>query len=147
MKRYGLPLLSLFMVALLAAGCARPKGPEEHAQWFFEKGEAMIIKSLKKQDATEDQLKQAQSVIDRHESQVTRDLAALFGKHRAMFSDLIGGEGESTLVADGRAFHSEHVKALKSIGAMHDDLSRTIGTELWAAASKYRRQEMEKKFR
>lgn len=135
------------LVALLVTGlgaCGFHKTPEQQAQWFFDKGEKSIIKSLKKQDADDQKIDLAQDIIQRHEGTVTQALEQHFNQQRTMFTGLIAGKDSQALASLEGDLHSSHLKVLAKIGGMHEELEQAVGSQLWQQAGSYREQKMRK---
>jgi hypothetical protein len=128
-----LRLLAVGAVALLAA-CTFRMDPDRHAHRFFDEGRDMILKSLKKQDATEVQLKGARAVLDRHEAAVTGEVAGVFRQQRSLFRGITTGQNADRLVALEGELHKSHEQAVRSIGRMHEELAAAVGDPTWKAA-------------
>lgn len=135
----------LIVLALALGGCAPSRSPQDRAEWFFDKGESTIIKSLKKQDISDEALTQARQTIDRHRPVVVRDLTAFMDSQYDMFSGLVAGKETNDLLALERSLHDVHQRTLRSIGSMHEDLAKTVGAPAWQAASAYREARLDKR--
>src|SRR4030065_2375782 len=57
----------ILILLLALTGCAHHRTTDEHAKAFFEDGRSYILKSLKKQDASQEQLDSAKAILDRRE--------------------------------------------------------------------------------
>lgn len=143
--------ISFFVVMLMAlgalAGCGGPRTPDERAQWFFEHGEKMIVKSLKKQDVPDPAVEQAKTVINKHRPDVLKSLSSYFSSEQDVMQAIVGGKSGADLVKLEGSLHQQHVNALNQIGKMHDDLSNTVGEKTWVAASSERQKRFEKHFK
>lgn len=132
------PLLILFLVL---SGCVHHRSPEQHAQAFFEDGRGYILKSLRRQDASPQQLKQAENILDRDKDEVTSHIAALLRAQRQVFFAVTTGKDTATLLALENSAHQAQTQAVTSIGQMHEALQAAVGPQTWGATT----QALEKK--
>ncbi len=126
----------LVLVLLLAlTGCAHHRTTDQHAKAFFDDGRSYILKSLKKQDASQEQLDRAKAILDRDEAEVTRYIAASFQAHKEMLFAITTGKDSATLVPLENSAHLAQAETVRSIGKMHDALQTAVGPQLWQAAT------------
>jgi hypothetical protein len=136
------PVWIALLIALIVPGCAYHRSPESSAEQFFDHGRHYILKSLKKQDASRDQIDKARAVLDRNEEMVTQDITGLLRKRQDMFYAITTGRNTASLLSQENAMHQTHEKALRSIGTMHAELESAVGTEMWQAAMRYMEEKM-----
>ena len=126
---------SIFILLLALTGCAHHRTPDEHAKAFFEDGRSYILKSLRKQDANQEQLDRAKAVLDRDEATVTHHIAALFRAQQDVLFAVTTGKDSATLAPLENSAHLAQAEAVRSIGQMHEALEAAVGPELWKAAT------------
>jgi hypothetical protein len=137
--------LAVGVVALLAA-CTFRMDPDRNAHKFFDEGRDMILSSLKKQDATEAQLKSARAVLDRHEATVTGEIAGVFRQQHSLFRGITSGQGADRLVTLESELHKSHEQAVRNIGRMHEELAAAVGDQTWKAATADMDRRMARRF-
>ena len=133
-------MLGILLVGLSA--CGFHKTPAQKAQWFFDHGQQSIIKSLKKQDASAQQLDVARTIMQRHEAAVTQALVDYITQQHNVFTGLVAGQDKRGLLGLEDSLHMSHLVALGKIGTMHEELEQALGAALWQAAGDYRRQKL-----
>lgn len=122
-------------LAVVLASCAPPRNPDEQAQILFNKGQKYLLQAIEQEEAAPAQMDQARAALSRHEKGVTQSLAALLRKHKELFGGVMGGKKTADLLAIEQAFHQAHEQAMKSVGAMHEDLEKAVGEKVWKGAS------------
>lgn len=125
----------ILILLLTLTGCAHHRTSDQHAKAFFEDGRSYILKSLKKQDASQEQLDRAKAILDREEAEVTRYIAASFQAHKEMLFAVTTGKDSATLVPLENSAHLAQAQTVRSIGQMHDALQTAVGPELWKATT------------
>ena len=140
--------LGTLMVALtlLLSACSFPKTPEAKARWFFDKGQDVIMDSLRDQHVADQQLQQARDIMQRRRPTVVSALANAFRSQQDTFQSIYAGEGEAGLTAQGARLHQAQQTAFQAIGAMHEALARAVGQKVWNAASAERRESFKDRF-
>ena len=131
----------ILILLLALGGCAHHRTTDELAMGFFDDGRSYILKSLKKQDATQEQLDRAIAILDRDEAVVTRHVAVLFRAQQDVLFAVTTGKDSATLAALENSAHLAQAQAVQSIGQMHEALQTAVGADLWKATV----QGMEKK--
>jgi hypothetical protein len=111
----------------------------------------MILSTLKRQEASEAQLKDARAILERHEKTVPAEIAGVFRKQRALFRGIASLQNSEQLSALEIELHRTSEQTLRSIGRMHDEsmdgrgrprqeqaveeLAAAVGDKTWKAAS------------
>jgi hypothetical protein len=131
-----LRLLAVSLIVVLSA-CTWRADPDKHAREFFEEGKESIIKALKKQDASEAQLKAAEAVLARHEQTLPGEIAGVMRKHKAMFHGIVTGQDSATLTRLEADLHQTHEQTARDIGRMHEEVAGAVGDKTWKAATAY----------
>lgn len=139
-----LTLFFLFLLAGSLTACVGPRNPEDHAQWFFGKGEKLIVKSLEKQDVPEAKVDEARKVINQHRSGVIKQLSSYIRSEHTLLEAIVGGKSADELMEKENALHQQHIAALNAIGKMHEELAGTVGKEKWMAASVQRQEKFKR---
>lgn len=126
----------LIAIALMAAvsACTWHPDPDRHGRRFFEEGQETIIKALKKQDATDPQLKAAEAVLARYQPTLPGELATVMRKQRDLFRGLATGRDSATLVRLEGELHQAQEQTARSIGRMHEEIGTAVGDTTWKAA-------------
>jgi len=94
----------------------------------------MILSALKRQEASETQLKDARAILERHEKTVPTEIAGVFRKQRALFRGITSGQNSEQLSALETELHRTNEQTLRSIGRMHEELAVAVGEATWKAA-------------
>lgn len=128
-----LRISALLLVALLSA-CTWHTDSDKHAHKFFDEGKDMILSALKRQDASETQLKDARAILERHEQTVPNEIAGVFRKQRALFRGITSGQNSEQLLALETELHRTNEQTLRSIGRMHEELAVAVKERTWKAA-------------
>jgi len=128
-----LRISALLLVALLSA-CAWHTDSDKHAHNFFDEGKDMILSALKRQEASETQLKDARAILERHENTVPTEIAGVLRKQRALFRGIASGLNSEQLSALETELHKTSEQTLRSIGRMHEELAVAVGERTWKAA-------------
>jgi hypothetical protein len=123
----------ILILLLALTGCAHHRTTDEHAKAFFEDGRSYILKSLKKQDASREQLDSAKAILDREEAEVTRHIAASFHAQKDVLFAVTTGKDSATLVPLENSAHQAQAEAVRSIGQMHEALQTAVGPDMWKA--------------
>lgn len=129
-----LRLLAVTLLVALAA-CTWRVDPNKQAREFFDEGKDTILAALKKQDATEAQLKAAEAVLAQHENTVMPEIAAVLRNQHKLFRGIVSGQNSATLVALEAELHTSNEQAVRDIGRMHEALSASVGEPTWKAAT------------
>jgi hypothetical protein len=137
---------ALLLVALLSA-CAWHADTDKRAHKFFDEGRDMILSALKRQDASEAQLKDARAILDRHEKTVPTEIAGVFRKQRAVLRGITSGQNSEQLATLDTDLHKTSDPALRSIGRMHEELAAAVGDKTWKAAAADLDKRMARHFR
>lgn len=124
----------ILILLLALTGCAHHRTADEHAKAFFGDGRHYILKSLKRQGASPEQLDQAKAVLDRDEATVTRNLAATMRAQQDVLFAVTTGKDSATLAPLDSNAHLKQTQAVQSIGQMHESLQATVGPALWQAS-------------
>jgi hypothetical protein len=108
----------------------------------------MILSALKRQEASEAQLKDARAILERREKTVPAEIAGVFRKQRALFRGIASLQNSEQLSALEIELHRTSEQTLRSIGRMHDEsmdgqgrpqaveeLAAAVGDKTWKAAS------------
>jgi hypothetical protein len=141
MKRIALLLLALTGLSL--AACApRAPDPDRFAAKFFEHGKESILDAMKDQKVSESQLAAARGIIDRHEPNARREMAAAVRAQQALMLALTSGNDSATLLRLEADQHKVQDQALRTIGIMHEELASAVGPEKWKGTS----AELEEKY-
>jgi len=134
MKRIALLLLALTGLSL--AACApRAPDPDRFAAKFFEHGKESILDAMKDQKVSESQLATARGIIDRHEPNARREMAAAVRAQQALMLALTSGNDSATLLRLEADQHKVQDQALRTIGIMHEELASAVGPEKWKGTS------------
>ena len=134
MKRIALLLLALAGLSL--AACApRAPDPDRFAAKFFEHGKESILDAMKDQKVSESQLAAARGIIDRHEPNARREMAAAVRAQQALMLALTSGNDSATLLRLEADQHKVQDQALRTIGIMHEELASAVGPEKWKGTS------------
>jgi hypothetical protein len=139
-------IAGVLVLILLLAGCAFPKSSGDKAEWFFEKGHEKIVESLEDQGVEGEEMKRVKAVLAEHRAPVVSDLTVAFSDQRTSFKTLYSGADTSSLLESEDKASRAKRDSLRSIGAMHADIERVVGTETWAAANEQRRKKFEDRF-
>jgi len=141
MKRIALLLLALAGLSL--AACApRAPDPDRFAAKFFEHGKESILDALKDQKVSESQLAAARGILDRHEPNAQREMAAAMRAQQALMLALSSGRDAATLFRLEADQHQVQDQVLRTIGSMHEELASAVGPEKWKGVS----AQLEKKY-
>ena len=124
----------ILILLLALSGCAHHRSTDDHAKAFFDDGRSYILKYLKKQDVSQEQIERAKAILDRDEARVTRDIAAAFSTHKEMLFAVTTGKDSATLAPLENSAHLAQAQAVRSIGQMHEALQTAVGAEKWDAA-------------
>lgn len=134
MKRIALLLLALAGLSL--AACApRAPDPDRFAAKFFDQGKDAILDSLKDQKVSEPQLKAASSILERYQKTAPADIAAAMRAQQELMLALTSGRDSATLLKLDANQTPAQQKALRTIGAMHEELASAVGGDTWKATS------------
>ena len=134
MKRITLLLLAL--TGLSVAACApRAPDPDRFAAKFFEHGKESILEAMKDQKVSESQLAAARGVLDRHESNAQRELAAAMRAQQELMLALSSGHDSATLLRLEADQNRVQDQVLRTIGGMHEELASAVGPEKWKGTS------------
>lgn len=126
-------LIAVLLVVAVSACTWRPD-PDRHARQFFEEGQEMIIKALKKQDATDPQLKAAEAVLAKYQPTLPGELAQVLRKQRDLFRAVATGQDSGTLARLEAELHQVHEGTVRSIGRMHEEIGSAVGATTWKGA-------------
>ncbi len=126
---------SIFILLLALTGCAHHRTTDGYAKAFFDDGRSYIVKSLRKQDASQEQLDRAKAILDRDEATVTRHIATLFRAQQDVLFAVTTGKDTATLAPLENSAHQAQAEAVRSIGQMHEALQTAVGPELWKATT------------
>lgn len=129
------PLRLLTIVLLVAvSACTWHPDPDRHARKFFDEGREMIIDALKKQDATEPQLKAAEAVLAKYQPTLPGEIATVMRKQRDLFRGVATGRDSATLVRLETELHQTHEATVRTIGRMHEEIGTAVGAATWKGA-------------
>jgi len=146
MKRIALLLLALAGLSL--AACApRAPDPDRFAEKFFEHGKDSILDAMKDQKVGESQLAAARGIIDRHEPNARREMAAAVRAQQALMLALTSGNDSATLLRLEADQHKVQDQALRTIGIMHEELASAVGPEKWKGTSAQLEEKYSRYFR
>jgi len=134
MKSIALLLLALTGLSLAACAPHAPD-PDRFASKFVEHGKDAILDALKDQKVSEDQLKTARSIFEKHESAAQREVASAMRAQQELMLAVSSGRDSATLLKLDADQHRTQDQALRTIGQIHDELQTAVGTEKWKAAS------------
>ena len=140
-------LCLLFIVSVSLNACSMHRGPDSHAQRFFDKGERHIVKALKAEDASEAVVANAKAIMAKHEPEVVPKIATYLRERRALMLAVTSGKETNVLLDGERKTQASHEAALRSIGAMHAALAEGVGAPTWAAASRRMEGKMARYFK
>lgn len=126
----------LIAVALtvVVSACAWHPDPDRHARRFFEEGQETIIKALKKQDATDQQLAAAEAVLAKYQPTVPGELATVMRRQRDLFRAVATGQDSATLARLETELHQAHEGTVRTIGRMHEEIGSAVGATTWKGA-------------
>ena len=134
MKRIALLLLALAGLSL--AACApRAPVPDHFSEKFFEHGKESILDAMKDQKVGESQLAAARGILDRHEPNARREMAAAMRAQQELMLALTSGRDSATLLRLEADQHKVQDQALRTIGRMHEELASAVGPEKWKGTS------------
>ncbi len=139
-------LMSAAALALMLSGCGFPKGADEKAEMFFDKGSDKITDSLSDQGVDGEQMAEVESIIADHRERVVPALSQALSERKASFKTLYTGQDTATMLSAADQAHEARRKALKRIGAMHAEIESAVGSDTWAAANTQRREDFEDHF-
>jgi len=139
-------LMSAAALAMMLSGCGFPKGADEKATMFFDKGKDKITDSLSDQGVEGEQMAEVESIIADHRERVVPALAEALSERKASFKTLYTGQDTETMLEAADQAHAARRQARKRIGAMHAELESAVGSETWAAANEQRRKDFEDHF-
>lgn len=123
-------------LALTVSACApHAPDPDRFAQHFFHEGKESILAALEDQQVPPAKLDQAKSIIARYEQSVPKEVAAAMRAHEELLLAVTSGRDGSTLLGLEQELHRRQETALRSIGAMHEELQREVGAGVWQSAS------------
>lgn len=129
--------LGAALVGVLLAGCGWGWGhhsPAEQASWFYERGEEWVVEALEDVDAGEVQVEAARELFEERRPEVTAALEAFFAEQRGLLRTLAGGAATPELLERHAGFESEHERALRAVGGLHEALEDAVGEATWAKA-------------
>lgn len=128
--------LTLMAVVLLAAlsACTWRPDPDRHARQFFEEGREMIVKALRRQDASDEQMRAARAVLTRYEATLPGEIALVMRRQRELFRGVVTGADSATLVRLEGELHQVQAGAARSIGRMHEEIGAAVGETVWTGA-------------
>ena len=146
MKRIALLILALAGMSL--AACApRAPDPDRFATHFFEHGKESILDAMKDQKVSEAQLATARGILDRHEPNAQREMAAAMRAQQALMLALSSGRDSATLLQLEADQHQTQDQALRTIGRMHEELASAVGPEKWKGTSAQLEEKYSRYFR
>lgn len=129
------PMRILTVVLLVAvSACTWRPDPDEHARKFFDEGQEMIIKALKKQDATDQQLQAAEAVLAKYQPTLPGELATVMRRQRDLFRAVATGQDSATLARLETELHQAHERTVRTIGRMHEEIGTAVGATTWKGA-------------
>jgi hypothetical protein len=135
-------------LALTATACVpHAPDPDKFAQHFFHDGRESILSALENQHVPPAQLDQAKSIITRYEQTVPNEIAAALRAHEDLLLAVTSGRDSGTLLGLEQESHRKQETALRSIGAMHEELQREVGAGVWQSASAEMGKKMDRFFR
>jgi hypothetical protein len=146
MKRIALLLLALTGLSLAACAPHAPD-PDRFAAKFFEHGKESILDAMKDQKVSESQLAAARGIIDRHEPNARREMAAAVRAQQALMLALTSGNDSATLLRLEADQHKVQDQALRTIGIMHEELASAVGPEKWKGTSAQLEEKYSRYFR
>ena len=146
MKRIALLLLALTGLSLVACAPRAPE-PDRFAAKFFEHGKESILDAMKDQKVSESQLAAARGIIDRHEPNARREMAAAVRAQQALMLALTSGNDSATLLRLEADQHKVQDQALRTIGIMHEELASAVGPEKWKGTSAQLEEKYSRYFR
>ncbi len=126
-------LIAVVLMVAVSACTWRPD-PDEHARDFFDEGHEMIIKALKKQDATDPQLKAAEAVLAKYQPTLPGEIATVMRKQRDLFRAVATGQDSATLTRREAELHQAHEGTVRTIGRMHEEIGTAVGATTWKGA-------------
>lgn len=142
---YGILLAGVALAT--GAGCAFNKKPEDHAQFFFNKGKENIVTALKKVDADDEQLNKARAILERSEKAVVNDIRDVLHNQRNLFKAVAMGKPQDALLTLESELHRAHERAARSIGKMHEDIGGAVGANTWKAATAFMEEKISQNLR
>ena len=128
-------LLLVFLAVVLAACAPRAPDPDRFAAKFFDHGKDAILDSLRDQKASDAQLNDAQNILARYERTAPGDIAAAIRAHQKLMMALSSGSDTATLLKLESERNPAQLKALRTIGNMHEEIATAVGARTWAAAT------------
>jgi hypothetical protein len=146
MKHIALLLLALTGLSLAACAPHAPD-PDRFAEKFFEHGKESILDAMKDQKVGESQLAAARGIIDRHEPNARREMAAAVRAQQALMLALTSGNDSATLLRLEADQHKVQDQALRTIGRMHEELASAVGPEKWKGTSAQLEEKYSRYFR
>ena len=146
MKRIALLLLALAGLSL--AACApRAPDPDRFAAKFFEHGKDSILDALKDQKVSESQLAAARGILERHQPNAQREMAAAMRAQQELMLALSSGRDSATLLKLEADQHRVQDQALRTIGRMNEELASAVGPEKWKGTSAQLEEKYSRYFR
>jgi len=141
MKRIALLLLALAGLSLAACAPHAPN-PDRFAEKFFEHGKETIIDAIKEQKVGEAQLTAARGILDRHETNAKREIAAAMRAHQELMKALTSGRDSAALLKLDADQNRAQEKVLRTVGGLHEELASAVGADQWKEIS----AQLEKKY-
>ncbi len=139
-------LMGAAALALLLSGCGFPKGADDKAETFFDKGKDKITDSLSDQGVDGEQMAAVESIIADYRGRIVPALSQALSERKASFKTLYTGRDTEAMLSAADRAHRARQEALRRIGAMHAEIESAVGSETWAAANEQRRREFEDHF-
>jgi hypothetical protein len=141
------PMRIVTVVLLVAvSACSWRPDPDRYARKFFDEGQEMIIKALKKQDASDQQLAAAEAVLAKYEPTLPGEIAVVMRKQRDLFRGVATGRDSATLVRLEADLHQAHEQTARVIGRMHEEIGTAVGDTAWKGAQAQLDKRWEKHF-